>query len=64
MPDKLKVKCPTCHKIVIWQKSNPYRPFCSKRCRLIDLAEWAFEEKRISNQLILSEVKISKKFDI
>ncbi|MFP3013750.1 MAG: DNA gyrase inhibitor YacG [Arsenophonus sp. NC-QC1-MAG3] len=55
MPDKLTVKCPTCHKIVIWQKSSPYRPFCSNRCRLIDLSKWAFEEKRISNQLIFLE---------
>lgn len=56
MPDKLTVKCPTCHKIVIWQESSSYRPFCSKRCRLIDLGEWASEEKMISSQRNISEI--------
>ncbi|MGP1931169.1 MAG: DNA gyrase inhibitor YacG [Arsenophonus sp. ET-YP4-MAG3] len=45
MLDEFTIKCPTCHKIVIWQESNFYRPFCSKRCKLIDLSEWADEEK-------------------
>ncbi|MDF7667484.1 DNA gyrase inhibitor YacG [Orbaceae bacterium ESL0727] len=41
------VKCPTCHKDVEWSEKNPFRPFCSKRCQLIDLGEWAAEEHRI-----------------
>ncbi|WP_407333228.1 DNA gyrase inhibitor YacG [Enterovibrio sp. 27052020O] len=32
---------------VVWGEVSPYRPFCSKRCQLIDLGEWAEEEKRI-----------------
>jgi hypothetical protein len=35
------VKCPTCSKAVAWVSSSSYRPFCSDRCRLIDLGEWA-----------------------
>jgi endogenous inhibitor of DNA gyrase (YacG/DUF329 family) len=35
------VKCPTCSKAVAWVASSSYRPFCSERCRLIDLGEWA-----------------------
>ncbi|MCZ6501789.1 MAG: DNA gyrase inhibitor YacG [Gammaproteobacteria bacterium] len=35
------VKCPTCDKAVAWISSSTYRPFCSGRCRLIDLGEWA-----------------------
>ena len=35
------VKCPTCEKAVAWIESSKYRPFCSERCRLIDLGEWA-----------------------
>ena len=35
------VKCPTCGKEVVWSTDNPYRPFCSERCRMIDLGEWA-----------------------
>jgi len=33
------VKCPTCSKQVSWE-GNPYRPFCSERCKLIDLNKW------------------------
>ncbi len=39
----MKVKCPTCKKKVEWE-GNPYRPFCSERCKLIDLGKWLDEE--------------------
>ncbi|MFQ5596513.1 MAG: DNA gyrase inhibitor YacG [Nitrospiria bacterium] len=32
--------CPICHKPVHWQ-NNRHRPFCSERCKLIDLGKWA-----------------------
>ncbi len=35
------VNCPTCRKSVEWSTENTHRPFCSDRCRLIDLGEWA-----------------------
>ena len=41
------VPCPTCQKQVEWIEHNSFRPFCSKRCQLIDLGEWAAEEKAI-----------------
>ena len=41
------VKCPTCGKEVVWSTDNPYRPFCSERCRMIDLGEWASGGYRI-----------------
>ena len=34
------VKCPTCRRPVEWSETSPYRPFCSDRCRLIDLGAW------------------------
>jgi len=37
------VKCPTCQAPVEWIPANSYRPFCSERCRLIDLGQWANE---------------------
>lgn len=37
------VKCPTCQTPVIWSMENKYRPFCSQRCKLIDLGGWAEE---------------------
>lgn len=42
--------CPTCKKPVRWAPSNPYRPFCSKRCRLIDFGAWANESHKIPGQ--------------
>jgi endogenous inhibitor of DNA gyrase (YacG/DUF329 family) len=42
-----KVNCPNCKKHVEWSQSNLFRPFCSKTCQLIDLGEWADEEKSI-----------------
>jgi endogenous inhibitor of DNA gyrase (YacG/DUF329 family) len=43
------VKCPTCRTPVSWQ-GNPYRPFCSARCRTIDLGAWADEAYRIPGE--------------
>ena len=37
----MKVACPTCKKDSEWSEENTYRPFCSERCKLIDLGEWA-----------------------
>ncbi|MCC8373082.1 MULTISPECIES: DNA gyrase inhibitor YacG [Photorhabdus] len=50
MSELLTIECPTCGKTVVWGKISPYRPFCSKRCQLIDLGQWANEEKRIPSQ--------------
>lgn len=44
----LKLACPTCQKSVFWNDEFPHRPFCSDRCRLIDLGEWANESHRIA----------------
>ncbi|WP_409308161.1 DNA gyrase inhibitor YacG [Pectobacterium sp. B1J-3] len=49
------VQCPTCKKLVVWNTQSTYRPFCSKRCQLIDLGEWADEEKRIPSDDIVSD---------
>lgn len=46
------VKCPNCQKTVEWVKESSFRPFCSKRCRLIDLGEWASENHVISDQTL------------
>jgi hypothetical protein len=42
------VVCPTCRRRLHWSASNPHRPFCSERCKLIDLGEWASERHRIA----------------
>jgi len=42
-----RVKCPNCGKITNWE-NNPYRPFCSEKCKLADLSRWLNEEYTIS----------------
>ena len=42
-----KIYCPTCSEGIEWNEDFPFRPFCSKRCQLIDLGEWAAENHRI-----------------
>ena len=43
----LTVKCPVCKRALAWSHDFPFRPFCSERCKLIDLGAWAAEENRI-----------------
>lgn len=43
----LQVNCPTCTTKVTWTEGNEHRPFCSERCKLIDLGAWANEEYAI-----------------
>ncbi|TVQ85575.1 MAG: DNA gyrase inhibitor YacG [Chromatiaceae bacterium] len=42
------VRCPTCGAPVPWTPTARYRPFCSERCRLLDLGDWFDEQHRIS----------------
>lgn len=54
-----KVKCPHCGKLTEYSLQNKFRPFCSERCQLIDLGDWAdgkysipvVEDKPSSNEL-------------
>jgi endogenous inhibitor of DNA gyrase (YacG/DUF329 family) len=41
------VNCPICGKPVPWTPESAFRPFCSERCRSIDLGAWAAEEYRV-----------------
>lgn len=41
------VNCPTCAAKVEWIDANKYRPFCSERCKQIDLGAWAEEKYTI-----------------
>lgn len=42
----MMTRCPICKKQT-QQKGNPYRPFCSERCKLLDLDNWLGERYRI-----------------
>lgn len=52
--NKKWVPCPTCKKHSVWGASNPWRPFCSERCRLIDLGDWLEERNRLAEPGYLS----------
>ena len=43
----MMVACPICRTPVEWCSENRYRPFCSERCKLVDLGEWADELRAI-----------------
>jgi len=47
-----EIECPTCGTKVIWSEESRWRPFCSERCKLIDLGEWADESHRIPGEEI------------
>lgn len=51
----LSVKCPTCGTAVAWKPENTFRPFCSRRCKLIDLGEWADEKYAVAAEEGLPE---------
>jgi endogenous inhibitor of DNA gyrase (YacG/DUF329 family) len=55
-----KVKCPTCTKLSQYAPENPYRPFCSERCKLIDLGEWADGKYALASTEHLSEEDLDK----
>lgn len=42
-----EVRCPACAGVSIYSSANPYRPFCSARCKGVDLGAWASEEFRL-----------------
>ncbi|WP_295006286.1 DNA gyrase inhibitor YacG [uncultured Dechloromonas sp.] len=45
-----KVRCPQCGEDALWAPENLWRPFCSERCKQIDLGCWASESYRIESQ--------------
>lgn len=46
------VACPTCKKPVRWTSEEKFKPFCSERCKLIDLGDWATEAHKIPGEEI------------
>jgi uncharacterized protein len=44
-----EIQCPRCHTKTRWE-NNPYRPFCSLRCKMIDLGAWIKEEYVIKGE--------------
>tara|TARA_R110002111_G_scaffold96108_4_gene148914 strand:- start:500 stop:694 length:195 start_codon:yes stop_codon:yes gene_type:complete len=44
------VHCPQCQKLVTWDDKAEWKPFCSERCKLIDLGDWAVGNHKIAGQ--------------
>jgi len=57
------VKCPTCHRPVEWSAQSPFRPFCSDRCRLVDLGAWFSEQRSIPEDAPVDEWEGAKDAD-
>ncbi len=45
----MQVRCPLCKKKTTWEE-NQYKPFCSERCKLIDLGRWVLEEYKVPGE--------------
>lgn len=50
----MRVPCPTCKREIAWSADNPWRPFCTERCRLVDLGLWLNEGHAIPGDLLPS----------
>jgi endogenous inhibitor of DNA gyrase (YacG/DUF329 family) len=45
----MKIPCPICKKLTL-SETNPYKPFCSEKCKLVDLGAWLDESYRVADQ--------------
>jgi hypothetical protein len=46
-----QVRCPSCRALAAWD-GNPHRPFCSDRCRQLDLGAWLTERYRVAGEKV------------
>lgn len=44
------VACPSCGGDSVYSPTNAYRPFCSERCKQVDLGAWASEDFRMPTE--------------
>ena len=51
----MNIPCPICKKVVALQ--DPFMPFCSERCKTIDLGNWATEKYVISEPLLIEDLE-------
>ncbi|MFO7576919.1 MAG: DNA gyrase inhibitor YacG [Pelovirga sp.] len=54
MTKRLSIRCPQCSRNTFWH-NNPSRPFCSERCRLIDLGRWDNEEYAVAGKAVTQD---------
>lgn len=51
---RMEVTCPQCRRKAEYI-GNPFRPFCTERCKLIDLGQWASEKYRVPGEPVSEE---------
>ncbi len=44
--------CPQCSRPTLYSISNPFRPFCSQQCQILDLGAWASQSHRIEGDAL------------
>lgn len=42
--------CPTCQRPITWSEEFPWRPFCSERCKMVDLGAWLANDRAIAGE--------------
>ena len=52
----IKIQCRICGKETLFSPENPFRPFCSERCQMIDLGLWAQESYTVAGKPVEIEV--------
>ncbi|KPK06245.1 MAG: hypothetical protein AMJ64_09670 [Betaproteobacteria bacterium SG8_39] len=55
MSVKTRVPCPRCGTATAFSPSNRWRPFCSERCKMIDLGDWASERYRVPVESVVAD---------
>jgi endogenous inhibitor of DNA gyrase (YacG/DUF329 family) len=55
----MQIICPVCKRKTTWEE-NPWRPFCSERCKFLDLGKWVSEEYRIPGEMNEAEEEEKK----
>ena len=57
MTQGLSLNCPVCKKVIQWNSEFPCRPFCSERCKMIDLGAWSSEEHTIPGETSVEAIE-------
>lgn len=45
-----RLLCPTCKRELFWNEQFPWRPFCSERCKMVDLGAWLANDRGIAGE--------------
>ena len=53
------MRCPICKQSLTWE-GNPFRPFCSERCKLLDLDNWLGERYRVSAPAAAEDIEVAE----